>query len=352
MFKLNFTEQSKSLGKAPGNIDSLIGENQSSSLSVYRYNASSADLELDISHDDLKKINYDDQVVWINYTGKPSREQIDFIGDFFQFESLAIEDILVNNHRPKLEDSGEYFFCILRIPVVKEEGISTQQFSIFLKNNVLISFIDIEENVFDDIKKRIFNPNSKLRSKKEDYLFYLLLDAVVDKYFYALNALNIKYEVAMEELEQNLDLDDFKNVQNLKHEILNLRRNISAIKEIINKLSKDESNIVSSDSHLNIKDLADNIYHANESAEMLREMIVSLIELGHTMLSNRMNEIMKVLTIMSTIFIPITFIAGIYGMNFTNMPELNFPYGYHVSLAVMFILVVSMLIFFKRKKWF
>lgn len=353
MFKLNFQLQNKSLGKAPGNIDHLIEENQSAKLTVYRYNETSAELEEDPSISNLKEINYDNQVVWINYSSKPSKEQIDFLKEHFKLESLTLEDILVSNHRPKLENLDHYLFCILRIPYTTEdEDIFTQQFSIFLKSNVIISFINKDDSVFDDIKKRIFNSKAKLRSRKEDYLFYLLIDAVVDKYLYSLSFLNIKYESAMDEIESQHNIENFKNVQNLKHEILNLRRNISAIKEIISRLYKDESGIISSDSTLNIRDLADNIHHANESAEMLREMIMSLIELGHTLLSNRMNEIMKVLTILSSIFIPISFLAGLYGMNFVNIPELNNPNGYYILLAVMFTIVVSMLLYFKNKKWF
>lgn len=352
MFKLNFQLQNKSIGKAPGVIDHLIDENQCANITMYRYNQDFAEKEENVSLSSLKQVNYDDQVVWLNYSSMPSKDQIDFLKEYFKLDSLTLEDILVSNHRPKLENLDHYLFTILRIPYVNEnQDIFTQQFSIFLKSNVIISFINHDDEVFDDIKKRIFNSKTKLRTRKEDYLFYLLIDAVVDKYLYALSFLNIKYETEMNEVEGENNIEDFKNVQNLKHEILNLRRNISSIKEIISRLYKDESGIISSDSNLNIRDLADNIHHANESAEMLREMIMSLIELGHTLLSNRMNEIMKVLTIMSSIFIPISFLAGLYGMNFVNIPELNNPNGYYFLLTAMFFVVIGMLLYFKNKKW-
>jgi magnesium transporter len=352
MFKLNFNPQNKSLGKAPGNIDDLVDETKSADLLLYNYNQNSADLVRDVSFKDILSVNFDNQVQWISFTGKLSRVQVDFLKNDLKLDPLTVEDILLENHRPKLEELEEYIFCVLRIPIIIDNDLLTQQFSLVLKNNVLVSFIDTNDNVFDDIKKRIMNSQSKLRSKKEDYLFYLLLDAVVSKYFYALNFLNNKYEKAMEEIETSFEVDDFKYIQNLKHEILNLRRNVSAIKDLIYKLSRDESNIIQPDSYLNIRDLMDQAHHANESAEMLREMIMSLIDLNHNKISNRMNEIMKVLTIISTIFIPITFVAGVYGMNFVNMPELHSQYGYPITVFVMALIVLAMLIYFKKMKWF
>lgn len=352
MFKLNFNPQNQSQGMAPGNIEGLLDETQSAELLLYSYNQQSADLVKEVSFEDILSVNFDNQVQWISFTGKLSRAQVDFLKNDLKLDPLTVEDILLENHRPKLEELEEYIFCVLRIPIVIDNDLLTQQFSIVLKNNVLVSFIDTNDNVFDDIKKRIMNSQSKLRSKKEDYLFYLLIDAVVDKYFYALNFLNHKYETAMEEIETSFDVHDFKNIQNLKHEILNLRRNSSALKDLIYKLSRDESDIIQPDSYLNIRDLMDQAHHVNESAEMLREMIMSLMELNHNKISNRMNEIMKVLTIISTIFIPITFVAGVYGMNFLYMPELSAKYGYQITLLAMALIVLAMVIYFKKKKWF
>jgi magnesium transporter len=352
MFKLKFDTQKKNIGKAPGDLSSLVANDSSAKIFAYIYNKHNAELMSDINISALNEISYDDQVVWLEFEKFLSAEQVDYLQEKFEIDNLIFEDILTNNHRPKIEIVDQYFFMVLRLPIIKGLEVLSQQFSIVLKNNVLISFLDEADDVFAHIKKRIFKYDAKLRSYKEDFLFYLLLDAVVDKYFVALSVLNAKYESLMDNVDRNVNIESQKELQNLKHEILNLKRNILSLKEIINRIINGEINVIDANLQRYLQDLQEQINHANESAEMLREMILSLIELANINLSNRMNEVMKFLTMISTIFIPISFIAGLYGMNFTNMPELANPNGYYFTLALMGILALAMFVFFKFKKWF
>lgn len=351
MFKLDFDEQKKNFGMDPGSVNNLVNTDGTAEFSAYKYNLQNLDIENKFDPKELEKLNLDDQVIWLNFSGIPCEHQVEFLEKENGIDPINLEDILTTNHRPKLEEWHDYLFLVSRIPFIKEGELQTKQFSLILKENILITFIEDGEDNFLDVKKKLLNANSMLRNSKEDYLFYLLLDNVVDQYFQTLDLINSRYEQLTHKIDNDTSPELIREIQNLKHEILNLRRDIQPIKEFSLKLQRADLKIIAADTKEYLRDLFDHAHHVSEATEMLREMTNSLLELSHSTLSNKMNEVMKVLTIISTIFIPITFIAGIYGMNFENMPELKFENGYFVAVGIMLVISTVMVLYFKKKKW-
>jgi magnesium transporter len=209
----------------------------------------------------------------------------------------------------------------------------------------------VKEDVFNGVRDRINNALGRIRSRGADYLFFALLDAIVDNYFLAIENLNHRIEILEEEVYENPKPVVAKNIQQLKKEVLQIRRWIYPVKELISRLIDSENPLITKDTKLFLRDVQDHAIEINESLQIYREMSMSLMEMYMSNMSNKMNEVMKVLTIMASIFIPLTFIAGIYGMNFDHMPELHYKYGYYCVWGVMIVLFLSMMIYFKKKKW-
>ena len=224
--------------------------------------------------------------------------------------------------------------------------------SMVVGEDFVLTFQEADGDVFNDLRERISNGKGRIRGLGSDYLMYAILDAVVDNYITVIEAFGDR----VEELEDAVFNAQYNNnisnhIQDQKREILKIRRNIVPLREVINKLEKTETKIIEEKTHDFLRDLYDHIVHVNENIELYREMIWSLMDMYMTIISNKMNEVMKVLTIIATIFIPLTFIAGIYGMNFDNIPELHYQNGYFVLLGVMAFIFVLMLMYFRRKKW-
>ncbi|CAF3540250.1 unnamed protein product [Rotaria sp. Silwood1] len=222
-----------------------------------------------------------------------------------------------------------------------------------ITNNILITFQEKSNNIFDRIRNRIRHNKGRVRRSKIDYLFYSLMDTIVDKYMDVLNIANTKVEAIDHQLMQTLSRDTLETIYDLKRDMLDYRRLISPLKEIINRLQKEEeTQIIQESTIIYLKDLFDHIVQVTDTIDTYREMLASFIDFYMMLNSNAMNEVVKTLTIISTIFIPLTFIVGIYGMNFENMPELRWKYSYYIVLSVMVLLTLIMLTWFKRKKWF
>ncbi|NRD19897.1 magnesium/cobalt transporter CorA [Winogradskyella eckloniae] len=294
-----------------------------------------------------------DSVSWINVDGLKHTEQIENIGKQYNLHPLVLEDIVNTTQRPKIDEYDDYVFIVLKMLYYdKDENIVIEQVSFVLGKNYVLSFQESEGDVFDTIRERLRLGNGRIRTLKSDYLLYALIDAVVDNYFSIIETLGNKIEDLETDLfagntRENISVD----VQQLKREILKVRRAIFPLREIINRVEKGEHPLIYKKTITYFRDIYDHLIQVSKNIDIYREMIWSLMDMYMTSISNKMNEVMKVLTIISSIFIPLTFLAGIYGMNFEYIPELKYRYGYFVLLGVMFIMFIGLLYYFKRKKW-
>ncbi len=293
-------------------------------------------------------------VTWINIDGLHDEKFIEEICTFLNIHKLSMEDILSVGQRPKLEEYRDYVQAVIKILTMDPGDISIEyeQISFILKGNLLVTFQEKTGDVFNSVRTRIKEKKGSVRRKGADYLLYALLDTVVDHYFLVLEDFGEKLEDLETVLLENPDKSTLNKLHSLRRETLLLRRSIYPLREMIGHFEKLDEPLISNEIKVFIRDLYDHTIKVIETIEVLRDMTSGLLDLYMNSASNKMNEIMKVLTIMSTIFIPLTFIAGVYGMNFANMPELRAQNGYYVILGVMFVVFIGMLTFLKRKKWF
>ena len=303
---------------------------------------------------DIGKLNsVDGKVVWINIFGLTDIEFIGKIGEKFEIHSLVLEDILHTSQRPKVEEAEDYLFMVMKMMGTPNgnKKIEEEQVSLILKEGLVISFQEHAGDVFDIIRERILNSKGKLRKKKADYLFYSLLDTIIDNYFIILE----EYDNRLEELNTNVldkpKSDLVENLQKIRVDLNNMKRDLWPLRDAIGKLEKHESPMMDENTKLYIRDLYDHTLQIIDIMEGLRDSLGNIFELYMTGISNRMNEVMKTLTIIATIFIPLTFIAGIYGMNFEYMPELKFRMGYPILMIFMVLIFVGLIAFFRKKKW-
>lgn len=303
--------------------------------------------------EDAKIFKETDSVTWINIDGLSSTKEIEKIGLQYDLHPLVLEDIVNTTQRPKIDEYDDYIFIVLKMLYYDtDENIVIEQVSLVLGKNYVLSFQESEGDVFDNIRERLRIGNGRIRSLKSDYLLYALIDAVVDNYFSIIETLGNKIEDLETDLFEGNPRDDISiEVQQLKREILKVRRAIFPLREIINRIEKGEHPLIYKRTITYYRDIYDHLIQVSENIDIYREMIWSLMDMYMTTISNKMNEVMKVLTIMSSIFIPLTFLAGIYGMNFEFIPELKYRYGYFILLGIMFLMFLGLLYYFKRKKW-
>ncbi len=298
-------------------------------------------------------------VTWINIDGLHNVEIIEKLGRRFELHPLILEDILHTGQRPKLEDFEKYIFVVLIMLSYNGDNqtIETEQVSIVLGCNFVISFQERIGDVFERIRDRLRNAKGRIRKMGSDYLAYALLDAVVDSYFSILEKMGEKIEVLEEELVADPTEQTLQQIHRLKRELIILRRSVWPLREVISGLQRTESTLIKESTNLYLRDVYDHTIQIIDTIESFRDMVSGMVDLYLSSISNKMNSVMKVLTIIATIFIPLTFIAGIYGMNFNaekspfNMPELDWYWGYPVALLAMVVVAIIMLIYFRKKKW-
>lgn len=290
---------------------------------------------------------------WINLNGLNHTDAIESICLHFQIHPLSIADIVHVGQRPKLDEHPDYIFVLLKMLHYDADGhLNNEQVSFVLGTNFLLTFQEAEGDVFNGVRERLKVDQSRIRSLGPDYLLYTLIDAIVDNYYLVIETLGNKVE-AVEDILFKGDSDEevTLQIQELKREVLRVRRSIFPMREVINRLEKSEHSLISKSTNRYYRDVYEHVIQIVENIDINREMIWGLMDMHMTAISNKMNQVMKVLTIIATIFIPLTFIAGIYGMNFENMPELHYTNGYYVLWSVMILIFLGMLYFFKRKKW-
>ncbi len=299
-----------------------------------------------------------DQINWINVDGMHEISIVQKIGDHFNLHSLLVEDI-TSDHQPKVEEYDDYLFFTLKMLYrIESNHIDYEQISFVLGKDYLLSFQEKEGDLFGPLRDRIRLDQGRVRKKKADYLLYRLLDIIVDNYYSVLDAIGQQIETIEEEIYKNSSDQQFRKIQKLKKELIYLRKALYPLRDAMSKLIKDESGFIESANIRYYADVYDHVVHLIDSLDTYKDLTSALMDIYINTLNTRMNEVMKVLTVISTIFIPLTFVVGVYGMNFNtekspwNMPELNWPYGYPVVMGVMLIIVIGMIRYFKFKKWF
>ncbi len=293
-------------------------------------------------------------VTWINIDGLRDTAAIEKLGSHFGLHPLIQEDILNTEQRPKIEDFGSYIFIVLRM-LNHDTGhhtVNNEQISLILGNNLVISFQEEAGDVWDGIRERIRSNKGIMRKEGADYLAYSLMDAIVDDYFLVLENTGEEIENIEENLIQNPTRQTLPAIYSLKHEMLTVRKSVWPLREVVNSLGHIENQLIRQSTRIYLRDIYDHTIQVIDTIENYRDMISTQVDIYLSSVSNRLNEIMKVLTILSSIFIPLTFIVGIYGMNFTHMPELELVWFYPALLIAMALIALAMLAVFKRKKWF
>lgn len=343
-----------SIGQAPGSLV-FIGTKKIDQplVRVIDYDKSTLQ-EMELSDlQEGEKFKETDTVTWLNIYGLHDTEFIKQIGKAFDLHPLTLEDILNTGQRPKWEDFGHYLYVVLRMFRLDAQNsrIVSEQVSLIVTSKVLMSFQESEGDIFEPVRARLHKGRGRIRTSSHDYLAYALMDAVVDHYFVVLDRIGEEIDDLEVKILDKPHPDLLKSLHALKWEAAALRKHIWPLREVIMGMSKDDSTLISDATTMFFRDVYDHIIQVIDTIESYRDLLSGLMDLYLTTVSNKMNEVMKVLTIMASLFIPLTFIAGIYGMNFEYMPELKWPWGYGAVWLVMILLAVMMLIYFKRKRW-
>jgi len=292
-------------------------------------------------------------MTWIRVVGLHQVEILERLGVCLGFHPLVVEDILNTTQRPKIEDYGEYLFIVIKNVSYDEDTLEViaKQISIVLGSNFVVSLQETEEAIFEPILERIRNKRGKIRQMHSDYLAYALLDAIVDNYFSVIEKFSSKIELLEDELVEDPTQKTLNEIHHLKRDMIVLRKSIWPIREVISHLDRGQFSLINENTKIYIRDLYDHTIQVMETVETYRDMLSGMLDIYLSSVSNRMNEVMKVLTVITTIFIPLSLSAGIYGMNFQFMPELGIPWSYPVILIVMIIIGVLMIAMFRKKKW-
>jgi len=345
---------SKKAGLPPGTLVH-VGERRTEAvrITLMDYDENRVEEKRDVSLDACLPFKSLPTVTWVNVTGIHDVDIIRGFGEAFDVHPLVLEDIVHAGQRPKLEDLGEYLFIVLKMLVRGNagNGFDAEQVSFILGSNFVLSFQEREGDVFDAIRDRIKKGKGRIRKEGSDYLAYRLLDAIVDNYFVVLETVGEEIEQIQESVLEQPAPSTLKQIQDMKKEMIFLRKSVWPLREAISNLEKGESPLIGEGVRPYLRDVYDHTIQVIETVETFRDTISGTLDIYLSSVSNRMNEVMKVLTIIATIFIPLTFIAGVYGMNFKHMPELEWEWGYLTIWIVMLGLGCLMLWGFKRKNW-
>jgi len=310
------------------------------------------------SVEEIPALQEENFVLWIDIT-EPTIKELSSLKSLFRFHSLAIEDSVQTEERPKVDDYDEYLFVIAKTIHAMGRDISIRQLSIFVSKYVLITVHEKRLNSIEDIKEKILRKKPLILKGREDFLLYRILDGVVDNYISVIEDFEDKIDEIDEEILENLTGRSIKKIRQLIRQIRPIHSIIRGQRDVVDKLNRSDTPLIKPETRIYFRDVYDHTVSLLDSMENIRANAGEALEVYHSSLANKMNEIMKVLTIIATIFIPLTFVTGIYGMNFQgggtdkplNMPELYSPYGYVFVLSVMAIISICMLIYFNRKGW-
>ena len=349
-----YKRSSKKAGLSPGTLVH-IGEKKTEevNISMIDYDESQIQEKDAATVGECLPFKEKPTVTWINVSGIHDVTVIEEFGKAFNIHPLLLEDIVHPDQRPKLEDYDDYLFLVLRMLRYDEakEELQSEQVSLILGPNFVITFQEREGDVFDAVRARIRNGKGKIRKMGCDYLTYALIDSVVDNYFLVFEKYGEKIEVLQDEVLSQPTPETLQVIQRTKRDMIFLRKSVWPLREAINALQRGESSLVTDNVNIYLRDVHDHTIQVIDTIETFRDIISGTLDVYLSSVSNKMNAVMKVLTIIATIFMPMTFIADIYGMNFKYMPELEWHWGYPLTLGIMLLLVVIMLLWFRRKRF-
>ena len=347
-------KKSKKVGLPPGSIVH-IGNKRDEKVKITIVDYSEAKFQEKEAKSIGECYPYKDKstVTWINVDGVHEMKVIEGIGKHFNLHPLILEDIVDTDQRPKIKDFVNYIFIILKMLYYdkNDNKMKVEQVSLILGKNYVISFQEREGDVFNSIRERIRNNIGRIRKAGADYLIYALIDAIVDNYFIIIEKLGEKIENLEDKVISRPKPANLRVIHKLRRDLIFLRKSVWPLREVISILQRGESSLMLEFTNVYFRDVYDHTIQVMDTVETLRDIISGMLDIYLSSASNRMNEIMKMLTIIATIFIPLTFITGIYGMNFQNMPEIKWVWGYPIVLLGMLIIGIVMVIYFKRKKW-
>ncbi|MGC9454272.1 MAG: magnesium/cobalt transporter CorA [Phycisphaerae bacterium] len=344
---------SRKVGQPPGSLV-FVGERKAETVGItlIDYDDDRYD-ERKVSVDQCTPLRETPTVSWINIDGLHDTDILERLGGDFGIHPLVLEDIANTDQRPKTEVHEGYLFIVMKMLSYDEktEEVGVEQVSLILGRNFLLSFQEAPGDVFDAVRERIRTKRGRVRQMGADYLAYCLLDAVVDNYYVVLEKVGEKVEALQDRIVSDPAPESLNTLHHMRRGVIYLRKAIWPLREVLATLQRRDSDLIVEGTEIYIRDVYDHVIQTMDSVETVREMLSAMVEMYMSSVSNRMNEVMKVLTIIATIFIPLTFIAGIYGMNFEYMPELGWKPAYFVVLAVMAGVGVAMAWMFRRKRW-
>lgn len=342
----------RKIGRTPGDTNYYGEEDRKETIiNLYQYNLDNITERIIHSHEEINTVS-SDMVTWIDIEGFQNIELIKNIGSRLDIHEMVLEDIFNVNHLPKYEEGDKYLIFIIKSFNEEGDATKTEQVILLMKKNLVISFRENVNKLLLPKIERLKAAKGRARGKNADYLFFVLLDTFVDSYYYYFERIREKINNLDTQILQNTDENHIQEIYELKNELTSVRNYLFPLKTAINELLSDESELIDEDNYKFYNDCKDHINELIEYYNSFGEMINNLVTLNENNLNNNTNRIMKVLTIIATIFIPLTFIAGIYGMNFEYMPELSWKYGYFAAILSMFLIGLLILIFMKKKKWF
>jgi magnesium transporter len=293
------------------------------------------------------------EVTWINVTGISKVTDLENLGECFKIHPLVLEDILEVGQRPKVEDYDEYLYIVLNSirPGADGEELAAEEISLVLGPHYLLSFYSGADDLFVSVRERLLQAKGRVRKLGADYLAYTLIDLVVDNYFIELEKFGDQMEALEDEVVANPTPRTLRDVHRFKNDMIMLRKSLWPLREVIARLERRESPLISEALGNYFRDVYDHTIIAIDTVETYRDILSGMLDIYLSSMSNRLNSIMKVLTIIATIFMPLTFITSLYGMNFKHMPELQWEYGYFMVLGAVFVIALSMVEYFRRKGW-
>lgn len=344
---------SEKAGLPPGSLVHIGEKSEQTRLSVIQYDARQANAHKDVSASDLSRFQETPGITWLNVTGLEDVAILQRIGQQYQIHSLIMEDVLHTGQRTKAEVFDDCIFLVFKMVRVDGEqaDLDIEQVSMILGRDFVITFQEKQGDVFDPVRARLLEGKGRLRSSGPDQLAHAIADVIVDEYFAVLEQLSEMTEVLEGEVLAQGNHDLIGGLHHLKRRLVTIRRCIWPLREELAVLLRDEHPLIAKDTRPYLRDLYDHAIRVIDTVESLRDTTAGLLDAHLSSISNRMNEVMKVLTIISTTFIPLTFIAGVYGMNFEHMPELRIWWAYPLVWGLFVLISLGMIVFFRRKRW-
>jgi magnesium transporter len=321
-------------------------------IRIFLYNEENYEEKTGLSLDELKEFSAKAGSKWVIVTGLADTQLINDICEFSGLHPLTTEDILNTHQRPKIESFDDYIYIVIKVILpMEDEGIYSEQASIILFEDTIITFLENDDRIFEPLIRRLTASKGRLRKNGNDYLFYSIIDSVVDEYFEIFEIIGERLERIEDSVITSPEPEVLEEIYSVRRDLIWLRKSIWPLRDVVAELSRGEYPLIGDNTEIFLRDVHDHLSQISETLETYRDLAAGILDLYLSGVSNRMNEVMKVLTIIATIFIPLTFIAGLYGMNFRYMPELSHPLAYPAVLLLMLAIAVAMLIYFRKKRW-